>query len=138
MPVTMEYRSCMDEIRMEFDKLGKNLAPVEDKIVKRMAETVATAVRKNLGRDEGKRYGHQERPHMADDVVVSNKQHLDGETTRTVGGGKKTGTLWHLVEYGTIRNHYKAKHFMENSVSETETATDKIFDEEIRKGLGVV
>lgn len=137
MPVKFDYKAHMDEIRADFESAGKNVEKTEQSIVKRMAEVTADAVRRRLGRDTGRRSGHKHRTHMADDVEVGRAKKLDGDLTRVVRGGRETGTLWHLVEYGTVNNNRNAKHFIERSLEDVEEVTDKIFDEEIRRGLGV-
>ena len=137
MPVKFDYKFHMDEIRVEFEKAGKNAFKVEERIVLRMSEAVAAAVRKRLGRDTGPRAGHTYRVHMADDVDVSRARKKDGDLVRVIGGGWATGLLWHLVEYGTLRNERRGKHFIERSLEDTEDETDRIFEEEIKKGLGI-
>jgi|LSQX01.3.fsa_nt_gb HK97 gp10 family phage protein len=45
----------------------------------------------------------------------------------SVGGGKKTATLWHIVNDGTYRS--KARHFMERIINKIDAEADRVFDE---------
>lgn len=49
----------------------------------------------------------------------------------SVGGGKKTATLWHIVNDGTYRS--KAHHFMERVINKIDAEADRIFDEKGKK-----
>ena len=45
----------------------------------------------------------------------------------SVGGGKKTATLWHIVNDGTYRS--KAHHFMERVINKLDAEAERIFNE---------
>ena len=45
----------------------------------------------------------------------------------SVGGGKKTATLWHIVNDGTYRS--KAHHFMERVINKLDAEAERIFHE---------
>lgn len=67
------------------------------------------------------------RPAMADDVRISTKADKYGEKTAKVMGGKKTGTLWHLVNDGNL--HSQPTHFMDNAIKDLDRSIDEIWKE---------
>lgn len=69
--------------------------------------------------------------HMADDVVIKSGKDKFGHMYCKVGGGKQTGTLWHLLNDGTYKN--APTHFMDNVVSETNSECEIVVDNELRK-----
>lgn len=108
---------------------------VEKRILKRWGDVVADSARRHLGRSNDNRDGHI---HMADDVQVSRiLNDRGGEKAIRVGGGKRTGTLWHLVESGTKRNKYNGRWFMTKALIDTEDERMRIVDEELGRGMDV-
>lgn len=132
MGVKFDYEKSLNEIRFDFERLGKSTEKLEDKALKRGCETIAKSVEKNLKRSTRNLPDYV---HMQDDVKISNaKKDKDGAVIRTVGGGKKTGVKWHLLNDGTYDKN-NATHFMDKSISETETEVDNIFDDAIEQML---
>ncbi|WP_315122337.1 HK97-gp10 family putative phage morphogenesis protein [uncultured Clostridium sp.] len=132
MGAKFDYEGALSEIRLDFEKLGKSTEKLEGKTLKKACETVAKSVKNNLKRSTRNLPDYV---HMQDDVKVSNaKKDRDGAIIRTVGGGKKTGAKWHLLNDGTYSKN-NATHFMDISVSETETEVDSIFDNAIEQML---
>lgn len=66
------------------------------------------------------------RPAMADDVKISTRKDSDGNMSAKVQGGKKTGTLWHLVNDGNL--HSQPTHFMDEALKSLDGAIDKTWD----------
>lgn len=73
---------------------------------------------------------YKNRPAMADDVKVSVRKDKYGDLVARVGGGKMTGTLWHLVNDGNL--HSTATHFMDSAIKELDNSIDGIWDEVIK------
>lgn len=69
--------------------------------------------------------------HMADDVTIRTVKDGWGDTVVKVSGGKKTGTLWHIVNDGTYRS--RATHFMDKGMAEAEPEVLAIIDAELSK-----
>lgn len=67
------------------------------------------------------------RPAMADDVKLSIRTDKYGEKYAKVMGGKKTGTLWHIVNDGNL--HSQPTHFMDNALKELDGKIDDIWKE---------
>lgn len=66
--------------------------------------------------------------HMYQDVViVSSRRYKRME----VGGGKETGTLWHIVNDGTYRTN--ATHFMDNVVNRIDAVAEAVWNKAGRK-----
>ncbi len=128
MGVKFDYENSLDEIRLGFEQMGKSPEKIESAVLKDACEAVADAARKEIKRSTKNDPGYV---HMADDVKVSNlKRDRDGALVRTVGGGKKTGTKWHLLEHGTYGGK-GATHFMEKTLDKTEKDVEKIFNNAI-------
>lgn len=70
------------------------------------------------------------RPAMADDVKVNIRTNKWGEKYVRVGGSKKTGTLWHLVNDGNL--HSTPTHFMDNALNRLDGSIDEIWDETMK------
>lgn len=65
------------------------------------------------------------RPAMADDVKISRSR-----GGIKVSGGRMTGTLWHIVNDGTL--HTMGTHFMDGALARLDGSIDKIWDEMMR------
>lgn len=70
------------------------------------------------------------RPAMADDVKISNRASKWGGRHVKVQGGKRTGTLWHLVNDGNL--HSTPTHFMDGAMARLDGDIDKIWDKIMR------
>lgn len=101
-----------------------------ERIMKRCATVIKTRAEGKLNR---LRTAQSDHVHMADDVVIKTGKDKYGFRYAKVGGGKKTGTLWHIVNDGTYKN--KATHFMDNVLSESSAEIEMILDQELRKVL---
>lgn len=69
--------------------------------------------------------------HMADDVTINTTKDTFGDTVIRVRGGKKTGTLWHIVNDGTYRS--KPTHFMDLALGGVESELNALIDEKLKK-----
>lgn len=67
------------------------------------------------------------RPAFADDVKLSIRTDKYGEKYAKVMGGKKTGTLWHIVNDGNL--HSSPTHFIDNALKELDENIDKVWNE---------
>jgi len=70
------------------------------------------------------------RPAMADDVKRTIRTNKWGEKYVSVRGGKMTGTLWHLVNDGTL--HTRGTHFMDGALARMDGSIDKLWDKIMR------
>jgi HK97 gp10 family phage protein len=108
--------------------LNNTLQVTEDaknKLLKKSAAKTKAAVIRYIPRSIKPKKGRSVR--MADDVqagVVEDR--IYGGKMVRVRGGKKTGTLWHIVNDGTSRN--KASHFMDKALAEVESELDGMID----------
>lgn len=104
---------------------------IEKKMLKEAGEEVKISIVKELNRHRrvlGKRY--EGRPAMADDVKVSIRTGKWGDRYVRVMGGKRTGTLWHLVNDGTL--HTQGTHFMDRALARLDGDIDEIWDKAMR------
>ena len=66
--------------------------------------------------------------HMYQDVIITrSKRYKKVE----VGGGRETGSLWHIVNDGTYRT--KATHFMSNIINRIESVAEAAWEKAGRK-----
>ena len=99
----------------------------EKKMLKEAGEHVKKDVVANLNKHRrvlAKRY--KGRPAMADDVKISIRKDKDGNLAAKVQGGKRTGTLWHLVNDGHL--HAMPTHFMDNALKSLDNDIDDMWD----------
>jgi hypothetical protein len=69
--------------------------------------------------------------HMADDVIIKKTRDKYGYPVVRVQGGKKTGTLWHILNDGNYGK--EGNHFMDNAIADAESQIDSIVDMAMRK-----
>lgn len=67
------------------------------------------------------------RPAMADDVKRTIRTDRWGYKYVSIRGGKMTGTLWHIVNDGTL--HSGPTHFLDRAMKQIDDGIDKIWDE---------
>lgn len=70
------------------------------------------------------------RPAMADDVKRTIRTNKWGQKYVSVRGGRMTGTLWHLVNDGTL--HTMGIHFMDGALARMDGSMDKLWDKIMR------
>lgn len=100
----------------------------ERKMLKKAGEQVKKYVVANLNKHRrtiAKRY--KGRPAMADDVRISTRKDRFGDLAVKVHGGPRTGTLWHLVNDGTL--HARPTHFMDDALKSLDEDIDDIWDQ---------
>ena len=73
---------------------------------------------------------HRNRVAMADDVKRTIRTNKWGEKYVSVRGGKKTGTLWHIVNDGHL--HSTGIHFMDEALARLDGNMDKLWDKFMR------
>lgn len=121
----------MESILIDVENVG-------EEALKKCAHVIKAKVEGNLRQLQKKHYNKNgnelKRPreiHMADDVVVKITKDKFGHRVAKVQGGKKTGTLWHIVNDGTYKN--SATHFMDNAINQSDSSIASSLDEELRK-----
>lgn len=136
----MSFKMRVIENSIDLQTLINATDEAGDKIMKKCASIIKVRVEGKLRSTQKKHVNKNgaeiKRPreiHMADDVVIKTGKDKYGYRYAKVGGGKKTGTLWHIVNDGTYKN--KATHFMDNVISETSSEVDGIIDQELRRTI---
>ena len=137
----MSFKMKVIESSIDLQTLINASDEAGDKIMKKCASIIKVKVEGKL-RSTQKKHVNQsgtevKRPrevHMADDVVIKTGKDKYGYRYAKVGGGKKTGTLWHIVNDGTYKN--KATHFMDNVINETSSEVEVTIDQELRRAIG--
>lgn len=98
-------------------------AKAQDACLKSVGQVTRDAVVRNLERSN---ISDPEHVHLKDDVQLSITKDKYGGKVAKVRGGKKTGTLWHIVNDGTYRS--RGTHFMDKATSEVDSQIDGILD----------
>ncbi|CAK7084189.1 HK97 gp10 family phage protein [Tissierella sp.] len=104
---------------------------IEKKMLEEAGERVKEYVVANLNKHKrvlAKRY--KGRPAMADDVKVSVITDKNGNKVARVMGGKKTGTLWHLVNDGHL--HAMGTHFIDGAMARLDGTIEDLWDKIMR------
>lgn len=129
MSLSMNYIDT-DKLEVFLGKLETDCKAIGDQIQERSAEVIKVRIVGHLNRLRTTN-SKSNYKHMADDVQITNKKDEFGERTIRVQGGKKTGTLWHLVNDGTYKSN--ATHFMDKAMQEAEPEIQAIIDAGLSK-----
>lgn len=127
----MGFKMRVIEDKVDLQVLIKDSDAIGEKIMNRCGKVIKTRVESNLNSIRTQQMTHK---HMADDVVVRTGKDKYGYRYTKVGGGKETGTLWHIVNDGTYVSD--PTHFMDNAISQSENDIQQIIDEELSKTNG--
>lgn len=109
------------------ENIAKEAGKTEKEVLQQAGEALKEKVEKNLQRHKRnvkKRY--KDRPAFCDDVKLTIRKGKNGNMMATVQGGKATGTLWHIVNDGTL--HTRGIHFLDNALAEMDKEADRILD----------
>lgn len=131
MGVKLNYKEDEDQLDVYLHGIELNSEQIEKEILKESGEWLRAIVVMELNkirRVTQTRY--KGRPAMADDVSLSIKTDKWGRRYARVSGGRKTGTLWHIVNDGTL--HSGPTHFIDKALSTMDKDIDKIWDEIMR------
>ncbi len=118
-----------NEFHMYMDSIQKDAEMTENQMLEKSGDILKEFVIAELNKHRriiAERY--KGRPAMADDVRKTIKKNKWGESYVSVRGGKKTGTLWHLVNDGNL--YSTPTHFMDNAIAKFDNEIDKIWNEE--------
>ena len=128
MGISMRYTES-DTLEVALKGIEQASEEVSLEVQKKAGKIIKARVIGELNRI--KRSGEKVASHMVDDVQVITKRDRFGNPLVRIQGGRKTGTLWHIVNDGTYRT--RAHHFMDRAVSESEQEIETLIDEEMRK-----
>lgn len=120
-----------DTLEAYLSGIVKDSEITADDMLDEAAETVKEYVVANLNkhrRSLAVRY--KGRPAMADDVKINKSNLRSGNKSAKVQGGRKTGTLWHLVNDGNL--HSSPTHFMDGALARLDGDIDKLWDKVIK------
>lgn len=116
-----------DTLQAYLASISIEATDLEKKMLESASEEVKEQIVANLNKHRriiAVRYGN--RPAMADDVKTTIKTDTYGDKYAKVMGGKKTGTLWHLVNDGNL--HSNPTHFMDNALKKLDKDIDKVWN----------
>lgn len=130
----MAFKMKIDNDEIDLSVLVKNAVLAGDNMLKKCGNIIKARAIGNLNAIKNSRDKRPREIHMANDVTVKIAKDKYGYKLVKIGGGKQTGTLWHIVNDGTYRS--KATHFMDKLIQESEAEVQQIIDEELRKVFG--
>jgi len=102
-------------IRKDADDIGDNMIKVVGEIARKIVIAELNKHRRVLA--------VRHRPALADDVKLSIRKDKFGERYAQVSGGKRTGTLWHIVNDGNL--YSRPTHFLDNAMQKLDEAIDE-------------
>lgn len=119
--VYKEYNE--DTLQTYLNSIVEDSEKTQEEMLKEASEQVKEYVVANLNKHRrALAVRYKGRPAMADDVSISMRKGV-----ARVSGGKMTGTLWHLVNDGTL--HTSATHFMDGALARLDGSIEKLWDE---------
>lgn len=118
-----KLEAYLGSIETDCEKAGETVRKEGSKIIK--AKAIGEL---NRLRSKNNKAGHT---HMADDVIISTRKDKWGDSITRIQGGKKTGTLWHLVNDGTYNAN--ATHFMDKTIKSAESELNSMVDKAVEK-----
>lgn len=129
MEVRFDYENAVGGIRESLQVMQKSLGYGREQCLKTIGLTVKANVEENLPRS------HKEKkkriPHMKDDVKYEIKTSRGGERYVSIRGGRKTASLWHLVNDGHVAEDgtvVAGNHFIDKAVAQSEKEIEQIVD----------
>jgi HK97 gp10 family phage protein len=134
MKVKFEDNELVAEVQDVLKRMPKALEKEKKTFLKKVGDVIKGIAERNIKRSNIINGSYK---HMADDVKSTIRTDKSGELFVSVGGGKETGYKWRFLNDGTMdekgRQHTKATHFMEKTISESESEIEKLVDELLTK-----
>ena len=129
MQVRFDYGNAVGGIKESLQVMQKELGYSREQCLKMIGLTVKANVENALPRSD--KIKKKRVPHMKDDVTYTLKTSRTGERYVSIRGGKKTASLWHLVNDGHVAENgtfVAGNHFVERAVSQSEKEIEQIAD----------
>lgn len=129
MKIRFDYDSAVGGIKDSLQVMQQSLGYGREQCLKTIGLIVKANVEENLPRSDKEK--KKRIPHMKDDVKYEIKSSRGGERYVSVRGGKKTATLWHLVNDGHVAEDgtvVSGNHFIDRAVSQSEKEIESIVD----------
>lgn len=133
----MSFKMSVTDDGMDLTLLIRDSEGVAEKVLSKARSILKTRVTSKLKAMEYKATNKDGTPkkhrdiHMWEDVQTKISTDKYGYKVLKIGGGKKTGTLWHIVNDGTYRT--PATHFMDDTISQSENEIQRLIDAELKK-----
>jgi HK97 gp10 family phage protein len=120
----------MQELIDRVNRLGKAGETIKKKALTKAGEMVKQSMEKKAPRSD------LSRPHMADNIKVSDLKKEDGVDFIRIGPDKGDNTIFYyskFTEWGTTK--IPAQHWAEKSLQENKTRINEVIGEELQRGL---
>ena len=129
MQVRFDYSNAVGGIKESLQVMQEKLGYGRDQCLKTIGLTVKANVENNLPRSD--KIKKKRIPHMKDDVQYMLKTSRGGERYVSIRGGKKTASLWHVVNDGHVAENgtmVAGTHFVDRAVTQSEEEIEQIVD----------
>ncbi len=118
-----------DSIQIYLDEITKDAEKAEKEMLQEAGDELKKYAIAELNRHK-RVLNNRTRIALADDVKRAIKTDKYGNKYVSVGGGKKTGTLWHIVNDGNL--HSMPTHFMDGALARMDGNIDRLWDKILR------
>ncbi len=127
MGYNLNFKEYGESVDLVLDQILLDSVETEDKMLKIVKEEAKKEIeyellklkRSGIDRPKG-------RPPMCDDVIATIEKDSWGNRKAKISGDKKTGTLWHLVNDGTL--YAQATHFMDKAIARIDSKINAIWE----------
>lgn len=118
-----------DSLQLYLADIVKDAEKTEKEMLKEAGDQLRDYIVANLNKHR-RVLKNRYRVAMADDVKRTIRTDKWGNKFVSVRGGKDTGTLWHLINDGTL--HTTGTHFMDGALARMDGSIDKLWDQIMR------
>lgn len=137
---TIGYQEAVRGIDRIISEMPEALEAQETKVLRGIGKIVKTNISNFLDKSDiekryvkgkPKAYDGTNYVHMKSDVKVKVKKSKDGRRYVSIGGGKKTGYKWHMVNDGTVNT--QGNNFMDKAVRKSQAEINQLISDMMRE-----
>lgn len=119
-------QETQDAFALVIKDIEQTAETTEKEMLKLAGEKAKNEIEAQLRRLKRQNIDRSKRPALADDVKMSIKQDKWGGKVVKIQGGKKTGTLWHIVNDGNL--HSRPTFFLDAALKNLDNSIDTLWD----------
>lgn len=115
-----------DSFELVLSDINRTAEITEKEMMQLVGNKAKAEIEAQLRRLKRTNVDRKGRPALADDVTISNRKDGWGNRVANIKGGKKTGTLWHLVNDGNL--YSRPTFFIDTALNNLDKSIDGIWD----------
>ena len=115
-----------DSFELVLSDINRTAEITEKEMMQLVGNKAKAEIEAQLRRLKRTNVDRKGRPALADDVTISNRKDGWGNRVANIKGGKKTGTLWHLVNDGNL--YSRPTFFIDAALNNLDKSIDGIWD----------